>query len=215
MQWKGLVVVTLVLLLQGLAEVRSRRNNTRNHKRTQHNDRLRLSESRFSDFPHPQESTGEGGPVAPPQQSLNNRRPQQHNRKRHNHNNNNNNNKNHHRSNLHPNQRLLQNECPNCYQLEMRKNLRLAQIKDRVMTATGLISPPNMTGVVISSNPDVQEIIQDMESASPVTYMQEPVYNEDEPDIKTEKLFVPVQPGNSIISSPGNLALVQQYLCLP
>ncbi|XP_063847932.1 growth/differentiation factor 8-like isoform X1 [Scylla paramamosain] len=82
----------------------------------------------------------------------------------------------------------------------MRKKLRLAQIKDRVLTATGLINPPNMTGVVLSSNPDVQGIIQTMEV--PTAYLQEPLYNEDEPDVKTEMLFFPVQPAPPDLNIP-------------
>lgn len=213
MQWKGLVVVALVLL-QGAAEARSRRNNTkpRANRRTHH--QLRAAETRLSDLPIRQEATAratDGQPPPPPlpppapphtgtqprrlqHTTTNTHRSPHHNRRRHNHR--------HHQHHHHP-QQLEEHECPNCYQLEMRKNLRLAQIKDRVLTATGLINPPNMTGVVISNNPDVQGIIQDMESAVPMTYMQEPLYNEEEPDVKTEMLFFPVQPGNGYTPSPA------------
>ncbi|XP_047472431.1 growth/differentiation factor 8-like isoform X1 [Penaeus chinensis] len=88
-----------------------------------------------------------------------------------------------------------------CDQLEIRKNLRIEQIKDRVLRATGLLTPPNMTGVVISQNPNIQGIIESMNTTEPQpTYMQEPPYNDDEPEIKTEKIFSPVEPGNNYTS---------------
>lgn len=92
-----------------------------------------------------------------------------------------------------------------CDQLEIRKNLRIEQIKDRVLRATGLLTPPNMTGVVISQNPNIQGIIESMNTTEPQpTYMQEPPYNDDEPEIKTEKIFSPVEPGNNYTSQSGN-----------
>lgn len=95
--------------------------------------------------------------------------------------------------------------CPECDQLQIRKSLRLAQIKDRVLTATGLMTPPNMTGVVISNNPDVQNIIELMETSRPLpTDMHESSDSDDEPEVKREKLFTPVEPGNIYTSHSGN-----------
>ncbi|XP_071538486.1 growth/differentiation factor 8 isoform X2 [Panulirus ornatus] len=94
--------------------------------------------------------------------------------------------------------------CPSCYQL--RKKLRLAQIKDRVLTATGLLTPPNMTGVVISKNPNIQGIIDEMNASAPhPAYMQEPPYNNDEPEIKTELMFSPVEPAPAGLNIPPNM----------
>ncbi|XP_045129612.1 growth/differentiation factor 8-like isoform X3 [Portunus trituberculatus] len=197
MQWKRLVLVALVVLLQGLAEARSRRNTTRTRQNRRTQERFRPVESRLSD------NQGDVEPLAPPHHSLRQQhayRGQHGGRVRHfqgrHHG--------HHHTphHAHHPQQLAadHHECPNCYQLEMRKKLRLAQIKDRVLTATGLINPPNMTGVVLSSNPDVQGIIQTMEV--PTAYLQEPLYNEDEPDVKTEMLFFPVQPAPPDLNIP-------------
>nr|ACF35725.1 truncated myostatin precursor isoform 2 [Gecarcinus lateralis] len=232
MPWKRLALVLLLMLLQAAAtEARARRNNshsrTRGNRRTQQqqHERLRTAESEFSelllplagDTAHTANTAVDGQPPpppppAPPQHS---RRPQHHastathrtqhhNRRRHHQGEGR-----HHRPHQHHHhqpqqqqQQAAEQECPSCYQLEMRKNLRLAQIKDRVLTATGLINPPNMTGVVISSNPDVQGIIEDMQSAVPMP-SNEPIYNQDEPDVKTEMLFFPVEPGNRYKPHPA------------
>ena len=204
MQWKRLVLVALVVLLQGLAEARSRRNTTRTRQNRRTQDRFRpVESSRLS------ENQGDVQPLAPPHHSSLRQqhayRGQHSGRVRHLQGRHHAHGHHHSPHHAHHPQQLGaadHHECPNCYQLEMRKKLRLAQIKDRVLTATGLIKPPNMTGVVLSNNPDVQGIIQTMEV--PTAYLHEPIYNEDEPDVKTEMLFFPVQPGNGYTPSPGN-----------
>lgn len=96
-----------------------------------------------------------------------------------------------------------EHHCASCFQI--RKKLRLAQIKDRVLTATGLLTPPNMTGVVISKHPNIQGIIDEMNGSAPnLHYTPEPPFNNDEPEIKTEKIFSPVEPGNNYTSHSGN-----------
>ena len=85
-----------------------------------------------------------------------------------------------------------------CNQLQLRMKLRLEQIKERILTATGLIKPPNMTGVAISNNPKLKEFIDEID-----TPLEEPPYpndlpeGDDEPEVKTEKIYYPVEEGKT------------------
>lgn len=186
MQWTRCLLLALVLLqsLTG-ATLRSSNRRTRTSKRSQQ-DRARDTDIRISDLGLAREEPGAGGEV----ESQSPRR-SSHRRKTHRH-----------------RQRLEEEEeedCPECDQLQLRKSLRLAQIKDRVLTATGLMTPPNMTGVVISNNPDVQNIIDLMETSRPLpTDMHDSSDSDDEPEVKREKLFTPVEPGNIYTSHSGN-----------
>nr|ACF40953.1 myostatin [Eriocheir sinensis] len=207
MPWKRLALVLLLMLLQAAAtEARAQRNN-KSKRRTQHqqHDKIRTTASEFVRMTRlPAGGTAHTAntaagrqppPLQPPQHDTHRQRhsgprrnrpsQSQHATQRH---------------NQHQPQ-AAENECPTCTQREMRKNLRLAQIKDRVLTATGLGTPPNMTGVVISSNPDVQGIIEGMKSAVPMP-SNEPIYNPDEPDVKTETIFVPVEQVPSNLKIP-------------
>nr|AYC12383.1 myostatin [Palaemon carinicauda] len=90
-------------------------------------------------------------------------------------------------------------QCSTCFNniLQIRRERRIEEIKDRVLTATGLGTPPDMTGVVLTENPNIQTIIHEMEkSAPPHSFRQKPPYDDDDPAIKREKIFSPVEPGN-------------------
>ncbi|XP_042241005.1 growth/differentiation factor 8-like isoform X2 [Homarus americanus] len=193
MQWTRYLLLTLVLL-QALTEAKRRKNNNRareNRRNQLQSDRTRNTETGMMDEPQPPREVTE----VPHHRG-------EHQRSNHHHRSSQQQQEQHHQSNF---QLPLEEEydplpseqiyCQSCYQLQMRKNLRLAQIKDRVLTATGLLTPPNMTGVVISQNPNIQGIIEEMRTSVPQTaYMQEPPYNDDEPESKTEKMFSPVEP---------------------
>lgn len=222
MPWKRVALLLLLVLLQAAAaEARARKNSSHSRARSgrrshHHHERPRPAEAAAA-FSAGQLLTPAGDAALaanaaadwPPPAPQHPRRQQHHalapthrgqhpSRRRHH--------QHHQQQQQQPAQAppaTLEHECPSCYQLEMRKSLRLEQIKDRVLTATGLIKPPNMTGVVISSNPDVQGIIEDMQSAVPMP-SNEPISNQDEPDVKTEMLFFPVQPGNHYRPHPGN-----------
>ncbi|KAG7158451.1 hypothetical protein Hamer_G019466 [Homarus americanus] len=203
MQWTRYLLLTLVLL-QALTEAKRRKNNNRareNRRNQLQSDRTRNTETGMMDEPQPPREVTE----VPHHRG-------EHQRSNHHHRSSQQQQEQHHQSNF---QLPLEEEydplpseqiyCQSCYQLQMRKNLRLAQIKDRVLTATGLLTPPNMTGVVISQNPNIQGIIEEMRTSVPQTaYMQEPPYNDDEPESKTEKMFSPVEPGNNYSSHSGN-----------
>ncbi|XP_045614872.1 growth/differentiation factor 8 isoform X3 [Procambarus clarkii] len=180
MQWTRYLLLALVLL-QALSEAKRKKNNTKiKHDSRTHEDRARTSHSGISELQLSQEVPNqhmkhEGGHHQGGAHSAHSAHSA-------------------HRHHQHPTPEpymLEQQPMTPEEQLEMRKSIRLLQIKDKVLTATGLLKPPNMTGVVISNNPDFHKIIEETTASA---YTHEPLYNEDEPEIKSEKMFSPVEP---------------------
>ncbi|XP_069943988.1 growth/differentiation factor 8 isoform X3 [Cherax quadricarinatus] len=192
MQWSRYLLIALVLL-QALTEAKRRRNNNRTRHDRRHNvDRPR----NVDELQMPQEETEGPHHQGDQQQGVHHYHHQQQHQT--------------HRNTHQPLSAQEEHEplpseqqqyCPSCYQFEMRRDLRLEQIKDRVLTATGLLTPPNMTGIVISKNPNIQGIIEEVESA----HIPDSPYNDDEPEIKTEKMFSPVEPAPPELRIPEEM----------
>ena len=76
---------------------------------------------------------------------------------------------------------------------EVKRQLRIEQIKRNILLQLNMETAPNVTGVVESTNPVVQKVINDvLESNSKMPH--DPNYQEDMPDdFSYEKIFIPVE----------------------
>lgn len=90
---------------------------------------------------------------------------------------------------------------------EISKFIRIMQIKEQILSQTGLKAPPNMTGVIISINPVLQKLIANLNRQN-----EEPkLKNEsqlmysyaDDPNIKKKKIFVPATKGSDSVHIPS------------
>ncbi|CAL4098439.1 unnamed protein product [Meganyctiphanes norvegica] len=102
-------------------------------------------------------------------------------------------------------------QCPECNHVDMRKLFRIQQIQQRFLTATGLRTEPNMTGVVKTSNPNVEDLINRVERRQhDSALLQDTPSYDDEPEVKTERIFVTVEPGNSHLQMIKNSLIRNQ-----
>ena len=91
-----------------------------------------------------------------------------------------------------PNEKIIDSDL-----LTERKDYRVEQILQNILSKLNLKTPPNVTGVVISSNPVVQEMIRNVSKSVPLpvnSAHQLLNYQRDEHvDVETKKMFIPVE----------------------